>query len=56
MSLMYVNEINLIEVISKSLLIDWKPHIKDHQVMAGKINLKSPYLLAETMFFFSSGF
>ena len=40
MSLMYVNEINLIEVISKSLLIDWKPHIKDHQVMAGKINLK----------------
>ena len=40
MSLMYVNEMNLIEAISKSWLIDWKPHIKKHQVMAGMINLK----------------
>ena len=40
LSPMYVNEMNLIEAISKSLPIDWKLYVKEHQVMVGMRSLK----------------
>lgn len=37
---MYVNEISLIETISKLLPISWKLYVKEHQSMIGKRNLE----------------
>lgn len=33
---MYVNELNIIEAISKALPIDWKLYVKEHQAMLGE--------------------
>ena len=37
---MYLNEINLIEAISKSLPISWKLYVKEHQSMIGRRNME----------------
>jgi hypothetical protein len=37
---MYLNEINIIEAVSKSVPIDWKLYIKEHPAMIGQRKLK----------------